>query len=475
MMDSLSRPAHGSRYSALARASAMLILLKPRRWIHRVVESFEVDNFTVRQQVSLHMTLPFGRGTPELQGSERPGAEAQDLVVPILTVQRGKLIDNLDVFDASDRSLPVLSHGEHQEFSQRILEVLAIAESGRSETTALKDLSRDAVEAVVALTSIPILEPSRAQHVCDDFFSERVNESDDLCRLRASRQLHKLASLLVRHYFVLVEVRAAVGSRCLIKYGYDATFRSEKVHLPDILRTLGGHTPQNFIFETTHLRTCESYHFRMRPPEGFLVYRQRFVVPDQSRERRTVSGKVTPLREADFGAGLYMKDERASPYAHMYVGGGTETELSETEILAEVRLFAWPPKGSVAAVALAVSTIAVLLTFRDISGSVLTSANDAIAFAALLLALPGTLAATLGIHLGRSELLAAPLAARATVFAVKLASLVAALMFLQAGYGSRPLSDLEAWYGRMSVALAVLVVWLGARLLKNAWDARGVG
>jgi len=461
------------QYDVDGRLAALALLINPRRWIHRIVESFETSDYVVRRHVSMHFTLPVFTDNSPQKGNGKNFSVFPPAVVPIMFAKRGTLLDNLDVLDAGDRRLPVLCHGEHQEFARILLERLAILEAGE-EYTSVSDLSADARAKVSSLVDIPDLEVAEAGKRVSEFFNNEAESrgSEDLERICRSTRLRDFAHILASHYVLLTEVNAALGSRNLIKYVYDSPYATNLNPGPwERIRQLLGHKPYSFRLVMVNVSRCESYHFRMPVPPEHFVARQGFLTLEKDEqeqrsdhvERLQLSSAVFPPDVMDIGA-----DRVGAPYAHLYVGGSQVAQVPDP-LFVRVIFYERPPGSMGLALAMAILMIGTFLAFLTNVVGLLNSRVAIDDTAPLLLALPGTATVWLRRSLSGIDLLVAPVRARLALLATGMSSYSAAVLLAVARiehdrHAARWL--VFTWWGMVGV-LIVLAISVGRALIRN--------
>jgi hypothetical protein len=255
------------RYDSEGQATVVDMLLRPARYYQRIVETCEAKVGALSRHVSMEIKVaPPATGsttgatldmtdtrrtsstsstrsprpssvivseTEHLEIARGVGAtgthRSSMLALPLIRARRETLLDNLDVFDASGRSLGVLSHDEHQGFASVLLLSHALAllclDGPTSEAT---ETTRQVLD---RLCSIPFLCTDDARTEIVEIFSrirQKVEQggasSDPLLRLLDSSSMYQLCRLLAEYYLVLIEVPRDETGRVLVKYSYDSQF-----------------------------------------------------------------------------------------------------------------------------------------------------------------------------------------------------------------------------------------------------------
>jgi len=100
-------------------ATAYVLLLQPRRWIHRRVETIEfLDMSRLRRRMSVDFTLPKRRFLPQtIQGQSVS-------VIPIALLTK-RVLKNFDLRDETGGSLPILTRQQNVWVARSMITLLA--------------------------------------------------------------------------------------------------------------------------------------------------------------------------------------------------------------------------------------------------------------------------------------------------------------------------------------------------------------
>jgi hypothetical protein len=431
------------------------------RWLHRIVETFEVEETRVRRSVSLTMTVPnarFGRATR--------------LLVPVMPARRGQLIDNLDVEDGTSRALPVLSRAESEglcsliidsEFERLLTRIGHHDEVGNAAT--------ELTEVRDTLASLPFLDTGEGEKVLKAVFHDPRPRSMPLKRVIIEPTLKEVATFFVYVGLKFVELtNVRPGERVIIKYSYDSRYyNTESTSRSRLL----GQRPYTFRFETPLAFLAPSYHVRMQAPDGHYCFSQSFEIPQ--------GGTTTssPIRGVAMDAANEPSTQNAFtrleddyehssahglPYAHLYV-----THLDQKPVVnltARLKFFEFPPGQTGRAFSGATVVALILIAIAGIYGHVVRNVGDG----ALFLALLGVVALWMRPSFDPDRLLQAPLSARLGLSACGVLALVGALDLVLVS-SVDDLSGGAMWAGRIAMWVCALVAsslayFLGKRVVR---------
>ena len=486
-MTSPPAPLEEGRAYASAAISVLLELFHDDGTrLNRVVETFQVVDTRVRRSISLTLTLPdveFDSETP--------------LLIPVTRLQRGLLIDNLDVEDATGRSLPVVSRAETRALSRLLLQAefdrvwselaqtdspvgiaLAHSEPVRMVLRAVRRMLSDIPTASLAEAEVYVLvvmgdgqQKGPGQFVrwlLEDIPAVGRVETDMLAvdAVLGHEDVRRGVEFFLHGTLKLVELRGVVpGQKLVLKYAYDSRFQNTE---SKSLNRLLGQRPYTFRFDTPLAFAAPSYHVRMQAPDGHYCVAQTFEVRvggtetgDGSDSGHDGSPKFEPWDheyETSSDPGL--------PYAHLYVSG-LNAEAEETVNLnARLQFFEVPPGQTGSAFVVSLLVTVLLVAMAAAFDQVVRSGESG----ALFLAVVGAVAVWMRPTFDSGKLLQAPLSAKVGVMTAGGVALLGALDLVLAST-VQSLEGAGLWAARSgmwtlgAVALAVSVE-LGRRVLR---------
>lgn len=396
------------RYDHFALRAFIELFRRPAEWTHRITETVEVDDSSVRRSVTLNITIP---ADSRAIAKAKP-SEDRTVLVPILRPKRGELLDNLDVTDASGASLTVLAQEENKLLASSMLGIefnRAIADAPTLDI----EQSATLLGAIVAL---PFLEPGRSSATYWEIFeavpSQDEGTSNDLLSvLRNDQALRQMAEFFSRGFLTSVEVIARPLAKRLIKYSYDSRYDAVMTSRSDRLRSLIGQRPYNFRFTVPLAFQAPSYHFRMLAPRGHYCYRQSFMDAPSSDAH---SGAADYLVLKDWHAPITVQylghDIAGTPYSHLYAHG---LHLhSPFPLFARVVFYERPIGSTGIAWTFSLVLTLLLVALAIVFPRMISLGTVAVDVPALILLLPGTAALWLRPTFDSVDLLRAPLASR---------------------------------------------------------------
>ncbi|MDP8927153.1 MAG: hypothetical protein M3O70_00860 [Actinomycetota bacterium] len=483
-------------YTRAEVLNAARMIVQPTHWCHRVVESAEIHNRVLRRRLALDITIPADEnvrdGKPDsktqtrnpvgLDGHHRDSSgSSQRYLIPLMNVRKGYYIDNLDVRDDAGRSIPVLNRRFHNKFAGRMLAsysaALIAAEHGvhwqSIDEQLLLDLSGPYEAEIQALAGLATQWPKEAAKSYKRFFEyggdsaeaftdHLISPSASVLRRDESNwELPILAGKLAEGWFLLAELEASPGDHRIVKVSFDVNFipteqRGLAERMSRWLVELGLQHPSGFTGTAMNLRECQSYHFKMAAPAGYLLDSQSLVRPPFDDEPNR--GNIVLKLPRSY---IYEYHQRfGSSLAHIYA---CFDELSAfhkkehiradlTRIGVNVEFFPHP-WGLVGQASLVGGLSAVALWWAFVNFGWLIASEASSAAVAALLALPAT-ASTLMLRWSPVEadhLVRAPFRARALALATALLTAVAAVLML-AARADRPVANSASAVTTSSVA-----------------------
>lgn len=433
--------------------------------LHRITDTVRVEDGRLRRSLTLDLTMPTDKVA---EGQEPPPRESRSLIY-LMRGERGQLFDNLDVRDASGRSLSVLSQDENKDLASLLLQTQYSAALQRATINA--DRLDYAYRLGQFISSIPLMTIAGARRTFDRY----LRTAEPMAELGITgvdyERLRRLANFLCDRFLVSAEVECGPLDKALVKYSFDTRYREGKEHVDqgsgvtwrESARRALGQTPYSFRFRIPLAFASQSYHFRMDAPARAYCHWQKVLVEDD--DPAPGSGTRTRLKE-------YVPDSRKiqyrttdavpNTYSHIYLHG--MNRLDRFPLYARVIFYEIPPGslGVASIVSLLTSLTLVLVAF--FSGVLLSGKSDqAAAIVALVVALPGTMAFWLQPTLDRADLLSAPILSRAGLILSGTLAYLSSLLLLIV----QPLTPMG--FGGLVAVWAILALFAAGNLSASVY------
>jgi hypothetical protein len=192
-------------------ATTVPLLLQPRSWINRKVETIEfVHDRRVRRHVSVDFTLP------DLEGLPVTAASGQSIAFVPLAQLRKQVLRSFDIVDEAGVAVPMLTAEQNERIARELLrqlagDALAPAWPRRKVLDRLDRIAgTDAIDALAALKEV---EAAAAP-------VEGLPDLD-FAALWANAVARPLMQDLAEHFVLFVAIDARAGERRVLKFVYD--------------------------------------------------------------------------------------------------------------------------------------------------------------------------------------------------------------------------------------------------------------
>jgi hypothetical protein len=268
--------------------SSVLLLLHPRRWIHRRVETIEfLDVSHVRRRMSVDFTVPADRHLPVKLST------GQELVFAPLGFLTKRVLKNFDLRDEGGSTLPLLTQQQNSAVGQAML--LLAAQALLSEELD-PHVARDIGDLVGGSTDVANTAfTNLAQPMGPGSHEQRA-------ALWENSRFRTLITDLSHQFVLYVPLDAIPGDRRVLKYQYDEEFRHRGLTLSERL----GISPVPFNFIAPSLGAAESYHAEVPAPDEDLIIAEATLselAPTRQELDREVRVHRTHLHRADMPRG----------------------------------------------------------------------------------------------------------------------------------------------------------------------------
>jgi hypothetical protein len=348
------------------------MLTRPRYCL-RVTERAELLGTSMR----MHVTTDFVMSSKDRDRI----AKSTSLPVPLLKISKGTMLDNLDVTDGADSSIPVLSQHEARGLVALALEALFYVTYewqpfdttvGAKQEAALWTLRR--LVSRMGRLDNDLTDFDKAIGSLDQPSSERLAALRDFC------------SFFAVNYVVVADIPTPAGSRFIMKYSKTDALDIQNT-LQNRLRARLGLVPYLFRVPLNLAFTAESYHFRMDIGDSQFVNDHYIADPDGH------SISQEELRRLTGGGYVRVRSRSALPHAHLYARRLGNTP-GPRDLVSVVKFAETPPGalGATTVVAAVSAALIAIMTFVAPSGNGPNADTSA-----LLLAVP-LFAATLVGH-----------------------------------------------------------------------------
>lgn len=466
--------------TATLAEQAVRLFWEKETWIYRRVERISFLNRTlVRRRISVDFEIP----TSVLQVKTEDDGPVRRFL-PISVLRSWPPVLNLDLRDAADRPIPLLSKAATNKLDEDLLTAI-----GRDAIGDAVDELGDMLHRIVHRDD----KSARDAHVVlreavsDDF----ANHQD--AEVGRYENFIDLAAVLIDStmLWVPVDKDADVGDRAIVKIAYDEPVRRHLLRFRSLLTSLSWRATV-VAFDVPHIGDANSYHLELEAPPSLEIVGARLTLEDDDHppgllrrawskifggwamlERQMAIALGRPLPQAQQQS-LRRSAEIVTQRAHLYISGDRRRAVAQAtlQLVAE-------RAGTLTAAALIGMVCAALTTgFEAISLGVYAAATSAdpkpITFAGSLslLLVPPTLLTYVLVRVGEHEF------ARRLIAGVRGAALVAtalpvtsaaALVWAVADRRPDAVEDVARWAMRASwlVAAVLLMSWLLP--LRRSW------
>jgi hypothetical protein len=382
----------------------------------------------------------------------------QSLLIPLLFVQKGRLLDGFSVFDADGREISTLSYNQTRGLLAYAIRM--VTHNAPQKGSGMKTAEREAqIKEVVAKLTAAVCFPGplKKQAQSDQERIRTLLDSVSKLPVRDDWQdrIRAFCERLVDYYVIIAEATPPDGARLQISYKQRIPVESSSLRLPNRWRSRFG-LRFAIIDIPLHLFAlrAEAYHLQMNAAPMQYVY-------DHRLEWLTSGRRVThdDLSAGEFKPYIRLHYNSAEPAMHLYIRrqsvsrAATEGQRPTSTAARELR--AWPdrlksvvefreiPPGTLGAAAAISWMTSVLICFFALTRigqvqstkTVVTVASD---IPALLIALPGIASLIVGAWLDLSHLRRASLTTYWGLGASMILSFASALYFLLDAYKTLP-------------------------------------
>lgn len=437
-----------------ARVFAFAILRPSELW-QRITESFETDQQTMRQRVTIQGYLP--RRLRKRDAVERTPMPTESVLLPVLIPLKGELSDKLTLTAADGSALPALSYGEYLQMTAKVLRMFLLmgygldrgeplpAEAAEVERRALQRLMHrgkwvpdgdrhpaDLIERLPAVHSVPVmLAAELVRALCDRY------------------ALVALVPMENGRFVVSYERTIVPGVHFA-----DRERPGWRAGLTRWLRVLLGASPVDLTLRLDNATICKSYHLVVNCPAGLYLGEQTSSGLIEAQAAALGDGEIPPYSRFRRRAG--------QQYAHFYSRFFRPADASGPTPEVKFRFFEVPP-GSLFRAAVAAATCFFLILLVGIVVSRATDHDPGTDAPAFLLAFPAVAATWLGCEAPAKRLFEGTLAARLSLIVTAASSVAASGLFMF--YSADTRWPDVAWPGGGSVLGITEISWSALALL----------
>lgn len=442
-------------------------------YLERISETATVEEELPQLQVSTIQTFRLGavRGAPKAEQTRVSAA-----LIPLVFVQKGRLLDGFSVSDADGREIPTLSYNQARGLLSYAIRWVIENVPAERKDAAESDSDKTIKEVVRQLTEA-ICGPGPLQKQEEGVQNGINTRLDSIGQLRVSekwkKRIRAFCEILVDYYVIVAELPPPEGAHIQISYRQRIPVESSSLRIANRWRSRFGlrfaiiDIPLHFFA----LR-AEAYHLQMNAAPMQYVY-------DHHLEWLTSESRVTQadLRFGRFEPYVRLHYNTAEPAMHLYIrrqpyirpepDNPVTAEVEAPESGVARKLKAWPDRlksvvefreippgtlGAAAAISFMTSIIIGFFALTQIGEAqsvktVITVASD---IPALLIALPGIASLIVGAWLDLSHLRRASLTTYWGLCASMILSFGSALYFLLDAYKTVP--------GRINLSLTRTVI-----------------
>lgn len=457
------------------------MLMDIPRYLERISETATVEEELPQLQVSTIQTYRLGAIRA---ASKTEQARVPAVLIPLIFVQKGRLLDGFSVSDADGREIPTLSYNQARgllSYAIRwIIENVPARHNGTPENDSgkiTKDVIRQLTEAICGPGPLKKQEERVQTGVNTRLASiEQLPISESW-----KRRIRAFCEILVDYYVIVAELPPPEGALIQISYRQRIPIESSSLRIANRWRSRFG-LRFAIIDIPLHLFAlrAETYHLQMNAAPMQYVF-------DHHLEWLTSESRVTQgdLRFGRFEPYVRLHYNTAEPAMHLYIRRQPyirpqqETAVVANEEVPESgvvrKLKAWPdrlksvvefreiPPGTLGAAAAISFMTSIIISFFALTQigearSVKTGITVASDIPALLIALPGIASLIVGAWLDLSHLRRASLTTYWGLCASMIFSFGSALYFLLNAYKTVPgRIDLSLTHG---VIIYTDITWL---------------
>ncbi|MBB5955303.1 hypothetical protein FHS29_001884 [Saccharothrix tamanrassetensis] len=408
-----------------------LVIASPAEVRKRIVERYRLDERTVRQTVTIEVQVP-----SQFRASEKDAGE-DFFYFPLFAPQKGKLLDNWQIYDGAGEELPSLNYREYLLIAVRVLRLLLVSACGGAQNTP-SGLTPEAerVEHEVVRT---LLRRHTKNEPLDP--SSVLTAANSIRRLTAPRngnaekagQARELAAKLVEkiggRYLVVAVLSPDRDGRFIAKYEQTLIPDLELAHERKWISSLVGSKsvalgarPMNLTVGIENASTCDTYHLIVEGSEGSYLGRQEVVEIEETLK--------TTARDAPGRPHARFRQRLGQPYGHFYVRYFPEPAGTERPQV-RFQYFEVPPGSLLRAAVTAVASFFLVwvigVATKNLGRPGFDEPTDA---PAVLLAFPALAATWLGFERRGSRLVEGTFLARMGLLTTAFVSIAAAAVFM---------------------------------------------
>jgi hypothetical protein len=262
------------------------------------------------------------------------------LLLPLIKLEKGATLDNLEILDYEDRHVSPLLQEELYGLLANLIEGLFrsayinVERDGNRDDDADRESSAESAPGEEKLRELTPIEekvlrgliqivssPERTKKADVSSPINLLNDPDllpegsDPLDKGAAEYLRSLCEFFGDNYLIAVEVELPRGSRLSVKYTRTVPLYEQASALNNRSRVRLGMSPRSFTAPLTLPFEAPSYHFSLAGVPGSFVADQRLVKPPKTviEEETFKQGDVQPF--------LKTKCKSALPYAHLHARG----------------------------------------------------------------------------------------------------------------------------------------------------------
>lgn len=491
----------GLRDDNLAAVPTLIQMInEPELSRTRTVESISLQGRVISQRVTTDFQLPaVHAGAGAASGSSGGAAggttagTAGEIYIPIMLVRKPELIDNLSITDAQGQSLTVLSFEDTARLIAVTLRFLVM--SCRLSTTGGQPPQNAQLPIEVWRAEAQLLELihtiGNPGNVEDD-----IDKAFNLLGLSSTQPVSERQVWLrgfvktLSHAYPLIVALPVQDQADRVVISYQRTL-IPALSIDGVrgrLRLALGLRPFKVSVDTTLSRLSKSYHLQVQGPASQYLMEQTLrcsicqqplardgVAPPQGSAAPGHQHRAFPPR----GRRPYfeLRGKRGQSYAHLYMRGFA-TRSKENFVLAAS--FGETPPGTMASATITAAVSCLLIAaVGHAEAAGVTHGSD---IPPLLLALPAAAASWFGFNSDGEAVLRSSLAARLSLFASGIGSLLAACVFLMTKRPEKTVNPfmpphvfgmhLPSWWSVLFIVAFVNLMAISAQLMVRSWSYR---
>ena len=250
--------------------------------------------------------------------------------IPIIRLERGLLVDNFVIRDASGADLPTLPSDDAMLLNGnciRTLLLVAVDEAKMgSSTSALTDYAQ--VEAILLAHCVKRYPEANGSALAAMVSSKLPVKSNTHLELLANFVAH-----VGRTYAIVAQVEILRLEYGVVRYSYTEPVhsgrppeRSLRRRFQSTLRRFFGLDPSEIYVDASRSRKCSSYHLRVQAPSGYYVGLNSFY----ERESKKIITHLGP-RDIQQTSRPYFRcrPPRGQSFAHLYTRGFSASTIDD--------------------------------------------------------------------------------------------------------------------------------------------------